>query len=127
MKSFVLLLRELIIAEGELKTLSEHRFPAIVSFEIARLLDAIAPHVRAFNDAKNTAIMRYGEPDAENPEITRVTSENRDTFSAEMSELLNSSVEIPGEKLRLAWLAQIDLTPDEIWRLRPLIQDPSEE
>jgi len=82
----------------------------------------------SFNDTRMELVRKYGIKDENNELIldengnAQIDLEHRNAFNEEFNELLQSSIEINANKIRLDDLGDIDFTPSEMAQLEDFIE-----
>ena len=118
---------DLLNSVETLQKLSQKDFKAKLAWQIARLLKAAEAEVQSFNDARMAAIRKYGEKDENGELITdekgscKIVTENVETFSNEINDLVKTEVEINANKIKIEELENLDFTPGDMVILEPFI------
>lgn len=101
---------------------------AKLAWQVARLIKAVDKEIADFNDARMKLIQKYGEKDENDKLITdesgncKIPDNFISQFSAELNELINTEVEISGNKIRIDELENVNFTPGEINNLEAFIE-----
>lgn len=118
----------LVDATEVLQKLAQKSLKAKVAFQVSRLLKEADKEVKEFNDTRIKLINKYGEKD-ETGELKvdetgncRIPPESMTEFNNEMSELLNSEIEINANKLNFDDLGDVEFTPSEVIVLEPFVE-----
>jgi len=118
----------LVDATETLQKLSQKPLKAKAAFQVSRLLKEADKEAKEFNDTRIKLIDKYGEKD-ETGELKvdengncRVPPESINDFNAEMTELLNSEIEINANKLNINDLEEMEFTPSEMIALEPFVE-----
>lgn len=112
-----------------LRKLSQQDFKAKVAWQIARILKAAETELQGFNDARMSLIKKYGESDENGELITdengncKISPEQISNFNTELNDLINTEIEINGNKIDVAQLEDCDFTPSDIAMLEPFIEE----
>ena len=123
---------DLLNATETLQSLSQKSLKAKLAFSVAKLLKGAEAEIQQFNDTRMKIITKYGEKD-ENGELKtdekgncKIAQETVNEFSSELTELLQTEVEINANKLSMNDLENIEFTPNEMVLLEPFM-DMDEE
>ena len=112
-----------------LRKLSQQDFKAKVAWQIARILKAAETELQGFNDARMSLIKKYGESDENGELITdengncKISPEQISNFNIELNDLINTEIEINGNKIDVAHLEDCDFTPSDMALLEPFIEE----
>lgn len=114
-------------AEG-LKGLSQKKLKAKTAYVIGKILKAADAEMASFNETRMELIKKYGEKD-ENGELVqddkgnvRVSQESIENFSNELKGLLDTEIEIAGNKIKMDDLGDVEFTPQEMAQLEEFIE-----
>ena len=114
-------------AEG-LKGLSQKKLMAKTAYVIGKILKAADAEMASFNETRMELIKKYGEKD-ENGELVqddkgnvRVSQESIEDFSNELKGLLDTEIEIAGNKIKMDDLGDVEFTPQEMAQLEEFIE-----
>ena len=119
---------DLLNSAETLQKLSQKDFKAKLAWSIARLLKSAESEIQSFNETRMNLIKKYGEKDENGELITdensncKIVPELIETFSKELNELMDSEVEINGNKLKMELLEEVEFTPAEMVILEPFIE-----
>ena len=120
---------ELLNSVETLQKLSTKDFKAKLAWQIARLLKAAEAEIQSFNDTRIQLIRKYGEKGEDGQLITdengncKIVENEVGNFNSELNDLLNSIVEINGNKIDIEQLEDLDFTPSEMSILEPFIEE----
>lgn len=123
---------DLVNSVDTLQKLSQKSFKAKLAWSISRLLKAAETEIQSFNETRMDLIRRRGEKD-ENGEL--ITDENGNCkinpaeineFSKELSDLLETTVEINVNRIRMDLLEDLDFTPMDMAVLEPFVEFDNE-
>lgn len=118
---------DLVNATETLQNLSKKSLKAKLAFSVAKLLKGAEQEIQQFNETRMNIIKKYGEKDETGNIKTdeggncKITKENIDDFTHELTDLLNTEVEINASKLRMDDLENIDFTPNDMVILEPFM------
>ena len=118
---------DLLNSVETLQKLSQKDFKAKLAWQISRMLKAAENEIQAFNETRMTLINKYGEKDENGQLVTtedgncKIMPEDIESFSTELTELMNSEVEINANAINFDQLEDVDFTPSEITILEPFI------
>lgn len=121
-------LEQLVNSANALKNLSNKPLKAKSAYATARILKAADQEMTSFNDTRMELVRKYGIKDENNELIldengnAQIDLEHRNAFNEEFNELLQSSIEINANKIRLDDLGDIDFTPSEMAQLEDFIE-----
>ena len=96
---------ELLNSTETLQKLAQKDFKAKLAWSIARLLKSAETEIQSFNETRMNLIKKYGEKDEKYEVITdengncKIVPDSISTFTAELNELMDTEVEINGNKL----------------------------
>ena len=119
---------DLVNSVDTLQKLSQKSFKAKLAWSISRLLKAAETEIQSFNETRMDLIRRRGEKD-ENGEL--ITDENGNCkinpaeineFSKELNDLLETTVEINVNRIRMDLLEDLDFTPMDMAVLEPFVE-----
>lgn len=112
-----------------LQKLAGQTFKGKTAFQIARILKKLDEEIKTFNDTRAALINKYGKRN-ENGEL--IVDENGNCslkedglvdFNKELSELLNTVIEVNAEKLNVEELSEGSFTPGEMIVLEPFFKE----
>ena len=118
----ILTLKALLDAKAAIGNLIGQPLPAPVSFRLARLVSALDPELVAFENTRTKLCEQYGTLNT----VTNVYDFEPDQdklFREEYEALVNSEVQLPGEKFQLALLSQAKLSTVDMLKLDWLISE----
>lgn len=113
---------ELINAKDAIDHLITQTLPAEVSFRLARIVRQLDPVLQDYEATRKQLCERYGKLDAEQ-NIYQFEGEQREKFQQEFDSLLESEVQIPGERIPLTVLKQVHLSTVDALNLEWLISE----
>ena len=121
-------LEQLLNSTDGLKGLSQKQLKARSAYAVSKILKAADAEMTTFNDTRMELIKKYGEKD-ENGELKRDEQDNvhivddmLPTFNKELQELLNTSVDINANKIRIEDIGDVEFTPAEMAQLDEFIE-----
>ena len=120
-------LEQLLNSSEGLKGLSQKQLKARCAYTVGKLLKNIDGELTTFNEARMNLITKYGEKDENNELIkdekdnVHILPENIALFNKELQELLNTSVELNNNKIKISDIDSIEFTPTEMSQLEPFI------
>ena len=121
-------LEQLINSSDGFKALSQKPLKARPAYAVGKILKAVDSEIQSFNDARMKLIVKYGEKD-ENNELKKDENDNvhippefLDNFNTELRDLLETSVELNINKIKLADIEEIDFTPSEMAQISDFIE-----
>ena len=121
-------INDLLNTTETLQSLSQKTLKGRLAFSIAKLLKGAEQEIQQFNDTRMKIITKYGEKDENNELKTdekgncKIAPESIDEFSNELNDLLQTTVEINANKLRMEDLEDLEFTPNEMVILEPFIE-----
>lgn len=121
-------INDLLNSVETLQKIAQKDFKAKLAWSIARLLKSAETEIQSFNETRMNLIKKYGEKDENGELITdekgncKIMTENVDTFTEELNELINTEVEINANKIDFNLLENIDFTPSDMAALEPFIE-----
>lgn len=121
-------INDLLNSVETLQKIAQKDFKAKLAWSIARLLKSAETEIQAFNETRMNLIKKYGEKDENGELITdekgncKIMTENVNTFTEELNELINTEVEINANKIDFNLLENIDFTPSDMTALEPFIK-----
>lgn len=124
---------QIINSTEVLRKLSGEKFKAKLSWAITRILKAADNEIKEFNDTRYELIQKYGEKDENGNLITddqgnvKINANGIADFSNQLNELLDTTVEINANKIKMSDLENVDFTPDDMIVLEPYIDFEEEE
>ena len=119
---------ELLNSTEALQKLAGADLKAKLAWQTAKLLKGADAEIQSFNETRMNLIKKYGEKDDNGDLITdekgncKIIAESVEEFSTELNELINSEVELSGNKLRIDDLDGMNFTPSEMSVLEPFIE-----
>ena len=124
---------ELLNSTDTLQKLSQQDFKAKLAWSIARLLKSAEAEIQSFNETRMNLIRKYGEKDENGELITdekgncKINQESLTEFSTQLGDLLETTVEINANKIKVEQLDDVDFTPSEMTILEPFIDFGEDE
>lgn len=121
-------INDLLNSVETLQKIAQKDFKAKLAWSIARLLKSAETEIQSFNETRMNLIKKYGEKDENGELITdeknncKIKTEDVDTFTEELNELINTEVEINANKIDFNLLENIDFTPSDMTALEPFIE-----
>lgn len=118
---------DLLNSTETLKKLGQRDFPAKLAWSIAKLLKAAEKEIQDFNETRMNLIQKFGSKDENGELITdennncKIESESVEEFNKQLNDLINTSVEISGNKLDIGLFDDLKFTPSEMAVLEPFI------
>ena len=119
---------ELLNSTETLQKLSQKDFKAKLAWSIARLLKAAEVEIQSFNDTRMNLIKKYGEKDENGELITddkgncKIENDSMNEFTKELNELIEATVEINANKIKMELLEDLDFTPSDMAVLEPFVE-----
>ena len=121
-------LEELVNATEGLKGLSQKELKARCAYAVGKILKSADAEIQSFNETRMELIKKYGEKD-ENGELkteengnVRIPPEQMEAFSRELRELLDTTVEISANKIKMDDIGDVKFTPAEMAQLENFIE-----
>lgn len=124
---------DLLNGSEVLQKLGTMEFKAKLSWTIARLLKAADGEIQNFNDARMALIKKYGEKDENGELVTddtgncKIMQEKITDFSNELTELINSEVELNANEIDMKLLEDIPFMPSDMVKLEPFVNMDEKE
>ncbi len=120
----------LLNAQEALKKLASAQVPAKTAYRMKRLFDVIIAELKRFDEVKNELVKKYADTQTEE-EIKakaplRVT-EKMEGFKQELTELLESEVELAAQQIDFSQIEKIELTVAELSALESFIKFEEEK
>ena len=122
-------LNEVLNSMDTMQKLATQKFKSKTAFQIARILKKLDEEIKIFNDTRAALIQKYGERD-ENGELKvddnnncTIQKEALENFNQELSDLLNTTIEINADKINIDDLSEGSFTPSEIIALEAFIEE----
>ena len=118
---------ELLNSTEALQKLAGTELKAKLAWQVGRILKAAEVEIQSFNETRMNLIKKYGEKDENGELITdeqgncKIVEGDINEFSNELNDLINSEVEISGNKIKIDDLDKVDFTPAEMAQLEILI------
>ncbi|MGH9872345.1 MAG: hypothetical protein ACRD9S_07750 [Pyrinomonadaceae bacterium] len=113
-------LQALLDSREAIQSLIGQPLPASVSFRLARLVNAIGPEFEAYETTRKKICEQYGTLNAETS-VYDFEPEQQKLFTAAYAELVNSEIQVPGEKFQVALLSAAKLSTVDMLNLDWLI------
>lgn len=121
-------LEQLINSSDGLKALSQKPLKARCAYTVGKLLKAADVEISNFNETRMELIKKYGEKD-ENGELKQdeqgnvhIGTEFVNHFNDELNELLNTTIDINSNKIKIEDLESVNFTPAEMTQLEDFIE-----
>jgi hypothetical protein len=121
-------LEQLINGSDAFKALSQRPLKARTAYAVGKILKLVDTEMQSFNDARMELIRKYGEKD-DNNELkadeqgnVHIPSEVLDNFNNELRDLLDTSVELNVNKIRIDDIEDINFTPSEMAQIGDFIE-----
>lgn len=121
-------LRDIIDSSDSLKNLSQKPLKARCAYSIGKILKQVDNEMSGFNDTRLELIKKYGEKDENGELITdeknnvHIIPAHLEDFNAELRELMDTTVELPVNKISIADIGDIEFTPVEMAQLERFIE-----
>lgn len=118
---------ELLNSTEALQKLAKMQLKARLAWNVSKLLKAADVEIQDFNETRLELIRKYGEKDENDQLITdengncKIVTDKIDNFTAELTELAESEVEINANKVRIDDLEDINFTPADMAALETFI------
>lgn len=103
-------LKQLIESQESIGKLIETKLPVKVSYRLNRLVNYINPELRIFTEKRLELFKEFGVHDTEK-DIWEIKPENSETFTEEITKLMDEEVNIDFQTLKLADLGDISIEP----------------
>lgn len=123
-----LLLRDIINSSDGLTGLSQRHLKAKTAYIVGKILKTVDTELSNFEQARMDLIRKYGLKD-DNGELIEdenhnlhIAPENLQIFNTELTELMNTPVEIMANKISINDLGDIEFTPVEMAQLESFIE-----
>ena len=112
-----------------LKQLSGEPLKARVAFIVARIIKETDAEVTNYNETRTNLINKYGKKnedgslavDAQNN--VQFDPADAPAFNTELNELLNTTITLTADKIKMDDLENLEFTPAEILTLEPFIEE----
>lgn len=110
-----------------LQKLASKELKARPAWQTSRILKAAEKEIQEFNEARMKLINKFGEKDEAGQLITdeagncKINPDNISDFNAEFNELVESEIEINGNKININDIEDVDFTPAEMTVLEAFI------
>jgi hypothetical protein len=121
-------LEQLINSTDGLKGLSQKQLKARSAYAVSKILKAADAEMNTFNETRMELIKKYGEKD-ETGELksdeqgnVHIIDEMLSTFNKELQELLNTTVDINANKIKIEDIGDVEFTPAEMAQLDDFIE-----
>ena len=118
-------MNELLNSNEAMRNIATKELPIKISYQISRIINKMESELKIFEDLKRKIFTNYGE-NTKDGQI-RIKDENREKFQKEMRILLDTSVEIYGNKIELENFNEIKINAIDLLNLKFLIIDKNEE
>ena len=111
-----------------LQKLAGTKLKAKLAWSISRLLKAAEAEIQSFNDTRMNLIKKYGEKDSNGDLITddkgncKIENDSTNEFSKELNELIDTTIEINANKIKMELLEDLDFTPSDMAVLEPFVE-----
>lgn len=121
-------LEELINGADSLRALSQKPLKARCAYAVSKILKAAENEMVSFNETRMNLIRKYGEKDENGELVTdengnaHVMPESINDFTNELNEVLETTVEISSNKVRIDDLEDVKFTPNEMVQLDSFIE-----
>jgi len=122
-------LRDLVVSQSALSELCGQKGSAKMTYTLALVLNAVRPHLEAYQKAVEVLQEKYFIPDEKNKEVLRVDPSKRDVFRQESDEILAQEVNLPIGKIRFTVFAaeNLDINAINLSLLQWLIKEDDAE
>ena len=124
---------ELINSTEALQKLANTKLKAKLAWQVARLLKTADLEIQIFNDTRMNLIKKYADVDEDGEIITdekgncKISADNVTQFNTELSELLDTVIEMNVSKVSIDDLDNADFTPAEMNTLETFIDFGEDE
>ena len=118
---------DLLNSTETLQKLSQKDFKAKLAWQVARLLKNAEGEIQSFNETRMNLIKKYGSKDENGELVTddkgncQIISDEVETFTNELNELLNTEVDINANKIDIELLEELEFTPADMAVLEPFV------
>lgn len=107
-----------------MKRLVNLQLPGSQAFRLVQITRSIEGHLKDFEEARQKLIGKHAvEVDGQKS----VPATNQDAFTADLSELASTDIEIPGDKIRIETMSHAPMTASDLYALSFLFAGLSEE
>ena len=126
-------INDLLESTEVLQKLAKKELKAKLAWQVGRLLKSAEQEIQDFNETRMNLIKKFGEKDENGELITdennncKISADSTSNFSNELTELLDSEVEINANKIKIDDIANIDFSPSEMIQLEPFVDFGEEE
>jgi hypothetical protein len=116
-------LKEVINSQMALQELMTQPLPSSLSYKISRLSKSIKSELETFEETRIEICNRLGEK-SEDDKSYVIKDENKEEFTSELNNLINTEIELPGEKIQVEQLSdRVELSPFSFLQLDWLIKE----
>lgn len=113
-------LSQIIASKDALRSLASLKLKAVTSYKIAKLLKPFSEEIETFEKVRVDKVKEYGEQKGDTMEIPQ---ENREKFSKEINDLLQTEIDIDEESiLKIEELGDASITGRDLLLLDFLIK-----
>ena len=117
---------QLATAVPSLNKLAQQELPGNVSWDVAQLLQKVAPHMAAYELVKNKYIKKYDYHPPEDPQGYTVPMDKINEFQKNMQPTLTADIVLEFRsfnKFHKEDFEKVNMTPVEILQLQPFLED----
>uniref|UniRef100_A0A6M3XLD4 Uncharacterized protein n=1 Tax=viral metagenome TaxID=1070528 RepID=A0A6M3XLD4_9ZZZZ len=107
-------------ARESLMALLEEKMPVAISFKVAKLANKFNVELKTIEDVKNGLIKKYGKPDEKGRVSVPQDSPEFDKFVEEFNELMEQTVEMVVDKIKLS--EDLSIEPKTLMALEKFVE-----
>ena len=100
------------------------KFKAKKLFEVSKFVELATKEIESFNKVREEKIKQYGEKiEVDGKELFSVSEDNKDTFLSEITDLLDSEIEIDVPEIRLEDFGDVEMSPKQYLSLKWFVKE----
>jgi len=115
-------LEELLIGQPALRMLTTRPLPARDAFKLSKIAKAVERELKSCDETRLKLCQQYGELNKETNKYEFPDNSQREALDKEYSELIQTEVEIPGERLKVGIIPE-PISAGDLMPLHWLIED----
>ena len=117
-------LGQIVNAQEGLEILVNLKFKAKKLFEVSKFVELATKEIESFNKVREEKIKQYGEKiEVDGKELFSVSEDNKDTFLSEITDLLETEIEIDVPEIRLEDFGDVEMSPKQYLSLKWFIKE----
>ena len=102
-------------------------YPVKVNFFMQKNMNTLLKLAQEIDKSREEIIRKYGEPDPDNKAQIKVSADNIEKATADLTDLFNLEQEVAVNMVELDWFENINMNPQQVAAITFMINDSEEE